>query len=265
DSAFYRTIFPAGAYYGSWFWLSVPAFLFNWFLIFMPSWAYSVHWMLLWSLSIEEQFYLLYPFALKKLRGSKALVALLLAVIVLALIWRTVFFFYDRSNDFIQSFPSTSKFDLIAIGVLLFLAVRHYGKALSRNPAASWALCVAGALLSLAVYFGTQENNHWDEIYSSDLLGLGIFAFLLGGLHLPLFEHPYWKVLAMPGKYCYGCYMLHPFVLLFMGSWLHSLNVFLGFSLFIVATTLLGASSFHLFETPVNLWFRRKFAGRPSP
>ncbi len=64
------------------FWLSVFTFTFNWLgaqgegLFF----GTGFHWDLLWSLSIEEQFYLFYPWILKSLKNTKRLTLVLITV-----------------------------------------------------------------------------------------------------------------------------------------------------------------------------------------
>jgi peptidoglycan/LPS O-acetylase OafA/YrhL len=66
-SDLYNDYFPIGGDFG--FWFCIPTFMFNWFMTFSTAF-YSNHWLLLWSLSVEEQFYFLYPLGLKKLKGG---------------------------------------------------------------------------------------------------------------------------------------------------------------------------------------------------
>ena len=60
------------------FWLSIATFTFNWFLAFHPPAAFGLHWNLLWSLCVEEQFYLFFPVFLRKANSKKKLLKLLL-------------------------------------------------------------------------------------------------------------------------------------------------------------------------------------------
>jgi peptidoglycan/LPS O-acetylase OafA/YrhL len=255
----YSGMFLAKGDYGFWFWLSLPLFLFNWFLIGKNVWDYSAHWMILWSLSIEEQFYLLYPLALLKLRTERSLVVFLWVILWLAVAWRFFFYFHSRNNDFIQTYATNSKLDLIAIGILLFFAVRRYGTYLAQHQKLSMLLCAAGFLLTLVSYFGSQENDRFTEIYISEVIGLGVFLFLLGGLHLPFFESPSLKILALPGKYCYGCYLLHPMVLLILHPFLNPNHVLMNFSLVVLLTTFIAFISYRFFEKPLKHFIRKSF------
>lgn len=257
----YPYFFPAGGDYGPMFWTSISTFTFNWFLVFKPNWSYSVYWMILWSLSIEEQFYLTYPLALKKAARLKHFLTFLLLVIAFAVAWRVYFYVHGRENDFVQSYASPAKFDLIAFGILLYLAHIRYGPFLSRHKMASSILCAVGFCLTLLVYFGSRESERLSQVWVPEGLGLGIFGFMLGGLHLPLFESRYLKPFCLPGKYCYGCYLLHPLAVFFVRPFLIQWNVFLGFFLFAVATTLMAAVSYHCFEEPTKHFLRNFFAG----
>lgn len=263
DNPIYADFFTARGDYGFWFWLSIPFFMFNWFLIHVNNWNYSAHWMILWSLAIEEQFYLLYPLALGKLRSQKNLILFLWAIIFMAVVWRVFFYFYFRNNDFLQSFASNSKFDLIAIGILLYFSVRRYGRYLAQRPKLSFLLCATGFVLTLASFFGSRENDPLTQIYISEVLGLGVFLFLLGGLHLPLFESFFFRILALPGKYCYGCYLLHPLVRLLLLSLMSHYDYFWGFLIFILLTTLTASVSYRFFEEPLKYFFRKFFEQRP--
>jgi peptidoglycan/LPS O-acetylase OafA/YrhL len=259
NSFWYLQYFVPGGDYGLWFWISIFTFLFNWFLISENLWAYPAQWVILWSLAIEEQFYFLYPLVLKKMRDSKRFLVFLFLIILAAVLWRVIFYFSYPGNGFIQSYGSPGKFDLMAMGILLYLTLKRYGGIFSRNRWLSVFLCLGGLSLTLLVYFGTRETNRLSEIFVPELLGLGLFGFLLGGLHLSFFESKYLKILSLPGKYCYGCYLLHSVVLFFIRPFLAGLNIFLAFFLFIVATTLTASISYHFFEMPMNRWIRKSF------
>ncbi len=255
----YSDFFIAKGDYGFWFWLSLPLFMFNWFLIWKNSWDYSSHWLILWSLSIEEQFYLLYPLALRKLRTERGFIIFLWLILGLAIVWRVVFYFYARNIDCIQSYATNSKLDLIAIGILLFFAVRRYSDYLIHNqPLAQW-MCVTGFILTLFSYFGSRENDRLTEIYISEVIGLGVFLFLLGGLHLPFFESPSFKILALPGKYCYGCYLLHPMALFILHPFVNPKYVLLNLLLVVCLTTFIASISYHFFEEPLKHFIRKSF------
>src|ERR1039458_7899695 len=257
----YLDFFPTGVRHGFWFWFSIPTFLFNWFLVFSPNWGYSVHWAILWSVAIEEQFYFLYPVALKRLGIEKKLLIFSLLAVLFAILWRTVFYFHLPDNGFIQSYASPAKFDLIAIGVLLYLAVQRFGPFLAKSKKMSALLCAGGLVAMLGSYFGSRQNDRFEEIMVPEILGLGLSAFLLGGFSLSFFESRFLRVFALPGRYCYGCYLLHPVVLFFIRPFLNRMDVFGGFLFFVALTTAVAALSYHFFEEPSNRMIRRTLGG----
>ena len=256
DSALYHEYFTPGGNHDAWFWLSVSTFTFNWLQVLRPDWNYSVHWLILWSLAIEEQFYLLYPWALAKLGSLKNLRITLGLTILVGIAWRVLFFFIRGHNDFVESYASPAKFDLIACGILLYLAAQNYGPVLSCRKKTCWFLCLAGGVTVLLAYFGTRENNTLHEIFVPEILAGGLFLFLLGGLHLPFWDSPWLKLWSYPGKYCYGCYLLHPLVLFLSRPFLGKTGLLGGFFLLIVLTTLAASVSYHFFELPANRFIR---------
>lgn len=90
----------------------------NYYRAFTPKWDYGiVH---LWSIGVEEQFYLLWPVvpvALLK-RGRDVLQRALLIPVGMALIWRTILFLLGATENYLASAFDT-RFDALAIGCLL--------------------------------------------------------------------------------------------------------------------------------------------------
>ena len=173
-------------------------------------------------------------------------------VILLAVVWRVIFYFYHPENGFLQSYASPAKFDLMAIGILLYLAHEREKGFFSRHRLAGHFACWAGLAFTLFIYFGTRDNDRFAEIFAPEALGLGLFGFLAGGLSLKLFESRFWGLFSLPGKYCYGCYLLHPLIFFYAKPFLAGQNVFFVFFILSLVTTSAAALSYHLFEMPVN-------------
>jgi peptidoglycan/LPS O-acetylase OafA/YrhL len=242
---------------GAGFWICVLTFTFNWFLAFNPLIQCGLHFVVLWSLSIEEQFYLLFPHALKKLKNSKNLFLFLWGVVAIGFLWRLGGYFF-QSNIYLQICASPGAFDNIAIGILLYLAVNRWKTYLLKNEKMSWFLCVAGLGVMIGIYWGTFQESIGDRVYASTALDLGLFTFLLGGLHLSFFESKFWKPWGLPGKYCYGIYLLHPLVLSILHPFIFRSDTWMAFAFFALVSTLLAGISYHFFEMPVNFWIRKR-------
>ncbi|HTC19806.1 MAG TPA: acyltransferase [bacterium] len=257
-----QTFFNTGRGFDPLFWASLATFSINFLFALNPLVKYGLHWWLLWSLSVEEQFYFLFPAALKWLKNSRNLLLFLGAFIFLGPLWRTAAYFYDPQNIYLQIYFSLGAFDLIAFGILLYMAVEKYRLVFSKNKKISFFTCLMGFVVMFVVYAWTDVAQAFDRIYASTAMAAGLFCFLLGGLHLEIFESRYLRWFSYPGKYCFGVYIFHqtifcwlyPFFLLRMGT-------FIAFSATTVICVLVAAVSYHFFEMPVNQFIRKKYSG----
>lgn len=247
------------------FWTSVLTFTYNWFRLLVPAyWGAAMHWGLLWSLALEEQFYLLYPFVLRWCGGPRRLWWILSGTVLAGLSWRWVMYlaFPFPWNFAAKYYVPIGVFDLMAMGVLLYLVTDRSGQWLARHRGWSSVLCVAGFLVVVAVYYFTSYSSNFDQVYVPTLLGLGLFAFLLGGIHLSFFEMKSFRYLALPGRYCYGMYLLHPTVLFLIGTLIPAWNGMVAYLFFSTITLSIAWLSYEYFETSANHALRRWLDGQ---
>ena len=241
------------------FWLSLLFFSFNWWGLTPKVFdVFGLHWLVLWSLSVEEQFYFLFPISLKKMGSKKRLTLFLFLVVAFALPYRLGAYFYDPNNPLLQHGSSFALFDLIAAGILTYLASERYRRVLAGNRKLSLALFVSGFAL-LAFTYWASFPVFFSRVFGYDLLELGMAGVLLGGIHLPFFDLKYLSILSYPGKYCYCNYLIHPTVLYFTYPILHGMNVFLALAVFVGSTTVISALSYNFFEMPANRAIRKAF------
>jgi peptidoglycan/LPS O-acetylase OafA/YrhL/2-polyprenyl-3-methyl-5-hydroxy-6-metoxy-1,4-benzoquinol methylase len=80
----------------------------------------------LWSLAVEEQFYLLWPvlFVLLARRGRKPLAAFLVTSILCVLVWRSAVYLVSGNIAYVYNAFDT-RFDALAVGCLLAVCVEH--------------------------------------------------------------------------------------------------------------------------------------------
>jgi peptidoglycan/LPS O-acetylase OafA/YrhL len=263
ESPLFTQVFSAGRDYGPWFWISIPSFTFNWFLAANSTWAWGLQWIILWSVAVEEQFYLLYPLVLKKTGNPRNLYRLLLGMVLAAVLFRASYYWGGGRGVFAYS-ATPAVFDLIAMGILLYLVHGRTKGFLSRHKGVSGGLCLSGFALVIFCYLGTRENDNFSMIYTPEILGLGLFGGLLGGLHFPFFQSGLWKIPSLPGKYCYGCYLFNPLVVFFVRPYVASYHPFLAFLVLLTVVTILAAVSYHFFEMPVNRLIRKKWIASPA-
>jgi peptidoglycan/LPS O-acetylase OafA/YrhL len=160
-----------------------------------------------WSLATEEQFYLLWPFLISRLKETR-LPTVLVSIIVATPIIR--FFAYPLLGTASNTF---FRFDQLAAGALLAWYVRSAGFDPAKLLRLSWAgAALFAASLCVAVYDG-RPGLYIDYGYLYLPLALGCVGLIGLALTLPD-SSPFirllnWRVLRYTGKISYGLYLYH--------------------------------------------------------
>jgi len=215
-------------------------------------------WDILWSLSVEEMFYLFFPIACILLAGRKMLVPLLLVFVALGPLARTVF---THGNDIWQEKSYLGGMDAIALGCLTALLCSHVS--LSRK--ALRTTCVVGAALMLFILGFSRTAYRWglgNAGLEETVLAIGtcmmIVAASQSGWRAPRVFRP---LLAL-GRNSYEVYLTHMFVVL--GAF--GLFVKLGkpmplvpvlFVITIILAAILGDRVARYFSEPMNRRLRK--------
>ena len=111
-------------------------------------------WDILWSLSVEETFYLFFPLACKLFGRGKLLVALLLEFVVLGPFGRTVF---ARGNPVWHEYSYLGAMDAIALGCLTALLISH----VQFSRRLLWASGIFGAVLVMFLLGFSLTAYRW--------------------------------------------------------------------------------------------------------
>jgi peptidoglycan/LPS O-acetylase OafA/YrhL len=173
----------------------------------------------LWSISLEEQFYLVWPWVAKI--GGRAVI-LGLSLFLLPTSWLTLFYLshgfltHRIATDPAVWVNSLVQFQFFAIGALLALGLK------GRNPSLpAWArigMLLAGILIWLTsqAVFGTRivdtrSPTPFILITGYSLVAIGCCLFFLGFLGMPREWLP--KPLVYLGKISYGLYVFHVLVI----------------------------------------------------
>jgi peptidoglycan/LPS O-acetylase OafA/YrhL len=218
------------------------------------------NWDVLWSLSVEETFYLMFPLLIWSLGRGKTLVALLLVFVALGPFARTL---WAHDNEVWQEYSYLGGMDAIALGCLTALL-------LARVELSRLTLRLVGgfgaALLALCVGF-THQMAAWGlETTGLDMSAVGVATCMI----IAAAAQSRWRsssilrpVIAL-GRCSYEIYLTHMFV------------VFVAFGLFVAAgepmgavpilfagviliAGLLGALVARLYSEPLNRWLRRRW------
>lgn len=205
-----------------------------------------------WSLSVEEQFYLIWPLTVVLLVRNgvsltKALVVLFTASLAANLIWR------DHSSAIFYLLPF--RIFEFAIGALAIFAERRW----SRDNRTDEALVVAGLGMILISYGVFDETSRFPSLpalvpcFGTALLLLGGQA-RIGGL---LLRNPLFMAI---GKRSYSLYLVHwPVIVFYEYATLRPMGWKTAISL-VALTFVLGWMMYAFVEQPF-----RKTAERPEP
>ncbi len=254
-----------GRYWGADLLFATTTFMMNYFQAFQvhPG-TYAAH---MWSLAVEEQFYLIWPvtfLALWRL-GRRATGICLSLVIVAVLIWRSLLYLgLDVGAPYVYHAFDT-RLDGLAIGCLLAMTLRsplvveraHYLARWSWLPAVTFALI----LLSRTAL---GDNYHYSLGFTVDP---ALFALLIVQL-FQLHRHSYWSWIGSPliryiGRISYPMYLFHPLVLP-IGKHLPFVPSPVGLVIGVVLTILVASGSFFFVEQPF-LRLKRRFERRRDP
>jgi peptidoglycan/LPS O-acetylase OafA/YrhL len=188
-----------------------------WFIFYLQNWLFTndmpVHSQCLnhfWSLAVEEQYYLIWPFIILLLRKPQRLIIFLLCFLVILFLARS-FVWYEQYPGFnYTTFYRFTRFDGICIGSLVALIAIAKKDFLLNHTA---TIVTGLAILNFAFYF----MNRSGQLPYMGFLGYTTFASMFGILVYELShgENPGLKnifsirPLRFLGKISYGLYMFH--------------------------------------------------------
>ena len=244
---------------------SLPWYYVAGYLLFVGNWVHAVFGRPesicspLWTVSIEEQFYLIWPLLMKMLRRRGMIVAAIVTFL-LATVCRLGFMLAGSSGGFIY-YGSVSRCDSLALGILLALFADRLPRLTRR---VRWLL-LAGGLLGW-VASSAWLNEQPGPVDIRMVLGRLIVSLAAGAiLYACLHSHSRlvrgeWVVRL--GKISYGLYMLHLTGILIMLSLFHPVwgwQLLATKALGFVMTVILALASYRWVESPF-LHLKDKFA-----
>ena len=216
------------------------------------------NWDILWSLSVEEVFYLCFPIVCLVLGRSKLLFAALFGLVVLGPFARTVF---AHGNEIWEEYSYLGGMEGIALGCLTALMVSR----IRFSRAALWALGGGGAaIVACSLIFSWQAYVGWPGRtgLNMTILGVGTCMFIAATAQTrwrsPRVLAPLLKI----GQYSYEVYLTHMFVVfgffgLFLTAGARMRLVPVLFVATILVAGLLGAAVSVLYSEPMNRFLRR--------
>ena len=223
------------------------------------------NWDILWSLSVEEMFYLFFPFVCFLLGRGKLLVILLLTFVALGPFGRTAF---AHGNEVWQEYSYLAGMDAIALGCLtaLFVARRRLSRPLLLTLGTvgttllifslgfslrgySWGLGRTGLNMTIlavgtCMVFAAAAQTHWrgPRVFTPFLL-LGQRSYEIYLTHM-FVVFAFFRLFLMAGKPMRGVPALFATVILF--------------------AVLLGELVARFYSEPMNRWLRNRWGDGPE-
>lgn len=196
-------------------WVQTLAYVFfvgNWFSLFNPAIPNPLSW--LWSISVEEQFYVVWP-TMAKLGGTRIITAgsilcLPLSVVAIAFVER-----YQQQPEVTVWLNSIVQFQFFAWGALL--AIFLAGKVPELSPVLRMALAGLGSASWLAasglclLKRPGVDPGVFKLSVGYELVAAGCVCFFLAALGAPVSKIP--SVIVYLGKISYGLYVFHEIAL----------------------------------------------------
>lgn len=243
---------------------AVLTFHFNWLEIqvgYLPA-----NWDVLWSISIEESFYLFFPILCLFLKKEWHFVIVLIAFLLVSP--------WARTHLYLESDLADKNhfafLDSIALGCMTAILL----KKIRPSKWLNWTFLIVGWSLVILTFV------YKGFVYKSGLVDLGLNVTILSlGVSLILFwmhenhrsrkekNYRIFSWLRNMGVYSYEIYLTHMFVIILGVQVFKSIglneNWLVPYSLFLILLSYyLGKIAFHKFSEPLNVWLRNKKLGR---
>lgn len=239
------------------YWIPFFIYLGNFNVIFPP--ASPLETSILWTLSVEEQFYAIWPVLFAKMK-RKELFRLSILLIPLAAVFRAMVFWAAPNTDAFY-FLSFCRMDAIFAGATLAFLWSQPEK---RETISKWSgLLLIPALLCLLTVLLTppyriaEASPQWIT-FSYGCTAIAWAIIVAWALRPPAWITPVLcnSVIRYIGKICYGIYIWQALTGRLVKHWLYRftpdlLSYELYMALFILATIAVASLSWHLIESPL--------------
>ena len=194
--------------------ISQMFYFYNYYAILPGSTEGATGFNVLWSLSVEEHFYLLYPILFLAFLSKKMKIWHFFTLLVLFLLWRMINWYLIGASSEDIYMRSDTRFDSILWGC--FLAIIQNTKIAEKiMPSRAMTIWLAVSASILAFCF-VYRNDAFRETWRYSLQGFAlmpVFYYSIEKSHSLAFRWLNWKPLVRIGVWSYSIYLIHYVIL----------------------------------------------------
>jgi peptidoglycan/LPS O-acetylase OafA/YrhL len=223
------------------------------------------NWDILWSLSVEEMFYLFFPIVCRLFGRGKLFVSLLLTFVVLGPLGRTVF---AHGNEVWREYSYLGGMDAIALGCLTALFVAH------RRLSRPFLLAIGsmGAVLLIFILGFSVRAHSWGlgrNGLDMTIAALGTCLVIVAAAQTEWRSPRVFTPFLLFGQRSYEIYLTHMFIVfVFFHLFLMAGNPMWAvpalFTTVIFFAVLLGELVARFYSEPMNRWLRNRWGDGPE-
>jgi peptidoglycan/LPS O-acetylase OafA/YrhL len=216
-----------------------------------------------WSLGVEEQFYLIWPWLFKKTSPLKAVTIFLFCFLIIKIIFRVVL-----PHSVMYQFIALTQFDCMAIGALFAILYNSKSKLFKKYLFSLVAQLICWGIFFLAIL---------DQLHLPDFINSNVFSIAIGTIIINVAFNPRVlislenKLFDFIGRISYGIYVYHVMVIILLGKMLvnhipvfnTALQIVTLVALVFLITIFISFISYHFFEKRF-LILKAKFTRIPT-
>ena len=246
----------------------------NYFMIYVGPNELAPSTSIMWSLTVEEHFYLLFPLALGLLYrrfDSRGVASILLAVCGLVLLWRVYLVFgagYGHSYTYVAT---DTRVDSLLYGCILGVWCNPAFDKLERIPGKPVWIALLAASVGLLLFSFFYRSEAFRETFRYTVQGIAMFPIFFCAVrfhHWPIFAWLETRPMRAMGLISYTFYLVHVPILELMKSHLH-LSVWPKTVVAFVLTVAASTAMYFLVEKRMAALRKRlhgrKERARPNP
>jgi len=214
----------------------------------------------LWSLGVEEQFYLIWPFVVYFV-SEKKLPYVLCSLLVLAPVFRVLAIPYDTTHQMVYM-GTPFRMDCLAMGSLLTFVWRAKGEVIRKYGYLGLIPVVLTPIVMMQLVklggFSTLEGTWKSNIFTYEIAlsaATGAFLWALGGQYVGILKTRLFQFL---GRISYTFYLIHLSALMLFERYVQNKGVIV--LLAFVATISYATLSWYFLEKPILAGGNRKAA-----